>query len=47
MPSARYWANDIRLRDPKLTPEVFLTSFPFRDPPVRERVTEALGSLGF
>jgi TolB-like protein len=44
---ARYWANDIRERDPKLTTEVFLTSFPFRDAPVRQRVTEALGALSF
>ena len=46
-PAARYWAEDIRLRDPKLTTEVFLTSFPFRDGPVRTRVTEALSTLGF
>jgi hypothetical protein len=46
-PAARYWANDIRLRDPNLTGNVFLTSFPFRDGPVRTRVTDALSKLGF
>ena len=46
-PSARYWAKEIRTRDPNLTSEVFLTSFPFRDGPVRKRVTEALSGLGF
>ena len=44
---AGYWARDIRERDPKLSTEVFLTSFPFRDAPIRQRVTEALGTLGF
>jgi len=46
-PAARYWANDIRERDPNLTTDVFLKSFPFRDGPVRERVTEAFSGLGF
>ena len=46
-PDARYWAKDIRSRDPKLTADVFLTSFPFRDGPVRKRVTKALSALGF
>jgi TolB-like protein len=46
-PSARYWAKEIRVRDPKLTTDVFLTSFPFREGPVRKRVTGALSSLGF
>ena len=46
-PSARYWAKDIKSRNPNLTSEVFLTSFPFRDGPVRKRVTEALSALGF
>jgi TolB-like protein len=47
MPSARYWEKDIRSRDPHLTSDVFLASFPFRDGPVRKRVTEALTTLGF
>jgi tetratricopeptide (TPR) repeat protein len=47
MPSARYWAKDIRSRDPNLTADVFLTSFPFRDVLVRKRVTEALATVGF
>jgi TolB-like protein len=47
MPSARYWAKEIRSRDPNLTAQVFLTSFPFRDGPVRERVTKAMARLGF
>ena len=45
--AAQYWAEDIRLRDPDLTPDVFLTSFPFRQQPVRERVTAAFRTLGF
>jgi TolB-like protein len=47
MPSARYWAEDIRARDANLTSQIFLTSFPFRDDPVRKRVTDALSLLGF
>ena len=46
-PAASDWAEDIRSRDPNLTADVFLTSFPFRDGPVRQRVTEALTELGF
>jgi TolB-like protein len=45
--SAANWAKDIRARDPNLTGEVFLTSFPFRDGPVRKRVANALSTLGF
>jgi len=45
--AASYWERDIRSRDPNLTGEVFLTSFPFRDGPVRKRVTGALRVLGF
>jgi len=45
--AARYWGKDIRSRDPNLTAQVFLTSFPFRNGPVRERVTDALAELGF
>ena len=45
--AAHYWADDIRSRDPNLTTGVFLTSFPFRDVPVRKRVTKALSTLGF
>jgi TolB-like protein len=45
--AASYWERDIRSRDPNLTADVFLTSFPFRDGPVRQRVTEALRVLGF
>ena len=46
-PAARYWAKEIRARDPKLTAKVFLTSFPFRGEAMRKRVTDALGTLGF
>ena len=45
--AASYWAKDIRSRDPHLTSQVFLTSFPFRAGPVRQRVTTALSTLGF
>ena len=45
--SADYWAEDIRSRDPNLTTDVFLTSFPFRDGPVRKRIAGALSTLGF
>jgi len=44
--AASHWAEDIKARDPNLTSDVFLTSFPFRDLPVRKRVTKALSSLG-
>ena len=45
--AARYWEKDIRSRDPSLTGQIFLTSFPFRNGPVRTRVTHALAELGF
>ena len=45
--AAAYWEQDIRSRDPNLTADVFLTSFPFHDGPVRTRVTDALCKLGF
>ena len=45
--AAGEWAEDIRSRDPNLTSQVFLTSFPFRAGPVRNRVTNALEMLGF
>jgi len=45
--AASYWGKDIRLRDPNLTADVFLTSFPFRGGPVRTRVAEALRALDF
>ena len=31
--AARYWEKDIRSRDPNLTAQVFLTSFPFQEWP--------------
>ena len=43
---ARHWAKDIRSRGPNLTADVFLTSFPFKDGPMRKRVTDALHSIG-
>lgn len=45
--AARDWFEDIRLRDPHLSADVFLSSFPFRPGPARERVTAALSTLGF
>jgi hypothetical protein len=45
--AAQYWAEDMRSRDPNLTADVFLTSFPFREGPVRKQVTKALSTLGF
>jgi hypothetical protein len=45
--AARTWARDIGLRDPNLTAEVFLSSFPFREGPVRKKVSRALSTLGF
>jgi TolB-like protein len=45
--AAHYWEKDIRARDPNLDGQVFLTSFPFRNGPVRARVTDALAELGF
>jgi hypothetical protein len=44
--AADYWAKDIRSRDPNLTADMFLTSFPFRATPMRERVTQALSVVG-
>ncbi|HET7715217.1 MAG TPA: winged helix-turn-helix domain-containing protein [Bauldia sp.] len=41
-----YWANEIKSRDPQLTANVFLTSFPFKDGPLRERVSAALSAIG-
>lgn len=43
---ARYWADVIRSRGPDINGEIFLTSFPFSDGPVRDRVTNALASIG-
>jgi TolB-like protein len=45
--AARTWARDIGLRDPNLTAEDFLSSFPFREGPVRKKVSRALSTLGF
>lgn len=42
----RYWTKEVKTRGPNLTSDVFLTSFPFKDGPLRERVTEALAIVG-
>ena len=42
----RYWTNEIRSRGPNLTADVFLTSFPFKNGPLRERVSAALSVIG-
>lgn len=42
----RYWTDEIRSRGPNLTKEIFLNSFPFKDGPGRERVTDALIAIG-
>ena len=41
-----YWTQEIRLRRPDLTKDTFLASFPYRDGPVRQRVSQALTTLG-
>jgi TolB-like protein len=44
---AGYWTGEIKSRGPNLTSDVFLTSFPFKDGPVRKRVVDALSAIGF
>ena len=43
---AGYWTREIKSRGPNLTADVFLTSFPFKDGPVRKRVVDALSVIG-
>ena len=42
----RYWAREVQSRGPNVTSDVFLTSFPFKAGPLRERVTNALAVVG-
>ena len=42
----RYWTNEVKSRGPNVTGEVFLTSFPFKEGPLRKRVTDALAIAG-
>ena len=42
----RYWAGEIRSRGPKITADIFLRSFPFKNGPLRERVSSALMTIG-
>lgn len=42
----RYWRNEAKSRGGYVTGEVFLTSFPFKDGPLRKRVTDALAIAG-
>lgn len=42
----RYWSSEAKLRGPYVTGEVFLASFPFKDGPLRQRVTDALAIAG-
>jgi TolB-like protein len=42
----RYWKNEAKARGPHVNGDVFLASFPFRDGPLRKRVTEALEIAG-
>lgn len=42
----RYWTNEVKSRGPHVTGEVFLSSFPFKDGPLRKRVTDALAIAG-
>ena len=42
----RYWTKEIKAREPNLTGELFLTSFPFKQGPLRNRVSEALAAVG-
>ena len=41
-----YWRQEIRLRRPDLTKDMFLASFPYREGPVRQRVHDALTAIG-
>ena len=42
----RYWTREVRSRGPNLTKEVFLRSFPFKEGPLRKRVSDALAVVG-
>lgn len=43
---ARYWSEQIRSRGPNVSADVFLSSFPFEDGPVRKRISDALYAIG-
>lgn len=43
---SRYWSEQVRSRDPNVSADVFLASFPFADGPVRKRVSDALYAIG-
>lgn len=43
---AGYWAREIKSRDSKVSAQGFLSSFPFKDGPVRLRVSNAMRSIG-
>ncbi|HET7709582.1 MAG TPA: winged helix-turn-helix domain-containing protein [Sphingomicrobium sp.] len=45
-PGARYWTSQIKLRDPTLTKDAFLRSFPFKDDAMRTRVFDAISTIG-
>lgn len=43
---SRYWSEQIKSRGPNVSADVFLSSFPFKDGPIRKRVTDALYAIG-
>jgi tetratricopeptide (TPR) repeat protein len=43
---SRYWREQIKSRGPNVSADVFLSSFPFKDGPIRKRVTDALYAIG-
>lgn len=43
---SRYWREQIKSRGPNVSADVFLSSFPFKDGPVRARVLNALSAIG-
>lgn len=41
------WAAEVRIRDPRMSPEGFFRSFPIQSPRLRARMFEAMAQLGF
>ncbi len=44
---AQKWAENVRVRAPKVSQREFFQSFPFDDLPARERISKALAARGF
>jgi hypothetical protein len=44
--NSRYWSEQIKSLGPNVSADVFLSSFPFKDGPIRKRVADALSAIG-